>query len=104
MMQPSIDRAVSGQLFRVRIEDLFSQARQWMRGQGLEILTPASGEFLIGDVPALTIRYGLSQAGSWAASRSAMRIPSSCRSARVIWRHWAGPISQASFLPIRSPA
>jgi hypothetical protein len=63
MMQPSIDRAVSGQLFRVRIEDLFSQARQWMRGQGLEILTPASGEFLIGDVPALTIRHGLSQAG-----------------------------------------
>lgn len=63
MMQPSIDRAVSGQLFRVRAEDLFGQAREWMNGQGLEILSPASGEFLIGDVPALTIRHDRSQAG-----------------------------------------
>ena len=62
-MQPSIDRAVSGQLFRVRVEDLFGQARQWMSGLGLEILSPASGEFLIGDVPALTIRHDRSQAG-----------------------------------------
>jgi hypothetical protein len=37
MMQPSTDRAVSGQLFRVRIEDLFAQACQWMSGLGLEI-------------------------------------------------------------------
>ena len=74
MMQPSIDRAVSGQLFRVRVEDPFSQAREWMSGQGLEILSPASGEFLIGDVPALTMRYDRSQV-SWAASPSAMRIP-----------------------------
>jgi hypothetical protein len=50
-------------LFRVRIEDLFAQARQWMSGLGLEILSPASGEFLIGDVPALTIRHDCSQAG-----------------------------------------
>ena len=63
MMQPSIDRAVSGQLFRVRVEDLFRRAREWMSGQGLEILSPASGEFLIGDVPALTMRYDRSRAG-----------------------------------------
>lgn len=63
MMQASIDRAVSGQLFRVRVEDLFGQAREQMSGLGLEILTPASGEFLIGDVPALTIRHDRTQAG-----------------------------------------
>ena len=63
MMQPSIDMAVSGQLFRVRMENLFAQAREWMSGMGLEILSPASGEFLIGDVPALTVRHDRSQAG-----------------------------------------
>jgi hypothetical protein len=62
MMQPSIDSAVSGQLFRVRAEDLFGQARELMSSLGLEILSPASGEFLIGDVPALTIRHDRSQA------------------------------------------
>src|SRR5208282_3849895 len=62
-MQPSMDRAVSGQLFRVRVEALFGQARQWMSGLGLEILSSAAGEFLIGDVPALTIRHDRSQAG-----------------------------------------
>ena len=47
----------------MRVEDLFGQAREWMSGLGLEILTPASGEFLIGDVPVLTIRHDRTQAG-----------------------------------------
>lgn len=63
MMQPSINMAVSGQLFRVRMENLFARAREWMSGLGLELLSPASGEFLIGDVPALTVRHDRSQAG-----------------------------------------
>lgn len=49
--------ADSGALWRERIESLYLNARAVTDSAGLEILTPpARGEFLIGDVPALTVR------------------------------------------------
>ena len=58
VMHPSLDMAASGQLFRVRAEEIYRQARARSGGSALEILTPGDSEFLIGDVPALTIRRG----------------------------------------------
>jgi hypothetical protein len=59
MMQPSLDLETSGQLFRERIEDIYLKVRTFVSSSGLEVLTSGSSEFLIGDVPALTIpRYG----------------------------------------------
>jgi hypothetical protein len=55
MMQPSLDMATSGKLFRTRIEDIYLKARAFVSSSGLEILTSGSSEFLIADVPALTI-------------------------------------------------
>ena len=63
VMQPSLDMAASGQLFRVRVEEIYRQARAWISGSALEILSPDDSEFLIGDVPALTIRRGCPQPG-----------------------------------------
>jgi hypothetical protein len=47
-----------GALFRVSLDDRFCRFRQAISGYGLELFTPECGEFLIGDVPALTIRHG----------------------------------------------
>lgn len=47
----------SGALLRVRIEDLFAEARRFANDAGLEIARPAAGEFLIGDTPALAVRF-----------------------------------------------
>jgi hypothetical protein len=55
MMQPNLDMAASGQLFRARIEDIYLKARAFVSFSGLEVLMSGSSEFLIGDVPALTI-------------------------------------------------
>jgi hypothetical protein len=55
MMQPSLDMAASGQLFRERVEDIYLKARVFVSSSGLEVLTSGGSEFLIGDVPALTI-------------------------------------------------
>jgi len=63
VMQPSLDMAASGQLFRVRAEEIYRQARARISGSALEILSPGDSEFLIGDVPALTIRRGCPQPG-----------------------------------------
>jgi hypothetical protein len=49
-----------------------------MRGQGFEILSPESDEFLIGDVPAPTIRHDRSQAGVLGGSR-VLNLDRSCR-------------------------
>lgn len=57
LMELSLTLAGSGALWRERIESLFLRARAMTDAPGLEILTPrGSGEFLIGDVPALTVR------------------------------------------------
>jgi len=59
LMRLSLDLAGSGALWRERVESLYLNARAMTGFAGLEILTPAGdGEFLIGDVPALTIRAG----------------------------------------------
>jgi hypothetical protein len=50
--------AGSGALWRERIESLYLNARAMTDAAGLEILTVQDGEFLIGDVPALTVRAG----------------------------------------------
>jgi hypothetical protein len=57
IMELSLNLADSGALWRERIESLYLQARAMTDAAGLEILKPpGSGEFLIGDVPALTVR------------------------------------------------
>lgn len=59
LMGLSLSLADSGALWRERIESLYLNARAMTGFAGLEILTPAGeGEFLIGDVPALTVRAG----------------------------------------------
>jgi hypothetical protein len=56
LMGLSHSLAGSGALWRERIESLYLRARAMTEAAGLEILTPHGGEFLIGDVPALTVR------------------------------------------------
>ena len=57
LMELSRTLAGSGALWRERIESLYLNVRAITDSAGLEILTPqAGGEFLIGDVPALTVR------------------------------------------------
>jgi len=64
LMELSLALAGSGALWRERIESLFLRARAITSAPGLEILTPrGSGEFLIGDVPALTVRADCAGAG-----------------------------------------
>jgi len=52
-----------GVLFRVMMEYRYRRTRYWLRGLGVEILTPSRGEFVIGDIPALTVRKGMPHAG-----------------------------------------
>jgi Protein of unknown function (DUF4238) len=57
LMKLSLSLADCGALWRERIESLYLQARAITDAAGLEILkAPGNGEFLIGDVPALTVR------------------------------------------------
>jgi hypothetical protein len=59
LMGLSLSLASSGALWRERIESLYLNARAMTEAAGLEILTASgSEEFLIGDVPALTVRAG----------------------------------------------
>lgn len=57
VMASSIEMRSSGAQFRESIESTHSQAAAWVSQHELEILTPGSGEFLIGDVPVLTVRH-----------------------------------------------
>jgi Protein of unknown function (DUF4238) len=54
-----------GVLFRLRVEDLYEQFQAHFAGYGLEVLKPAdpNDEFLIGDVPALTVNFGQDAVG-----------------------------------------
>lgn len=45
----------SGAVFRLRVVDMFHAARDLSAARGLQIIRPQRGEFLIGDVPAITI-------------------------------------------------
>jgi hypothetical protein len=53
----------SGAKFAEGIEYMHDHAQAWLRTQQLEILTPGSGEFLMGDVPALTVQRGVPRVG-----------------------------------------
>lgn len=46
----------NGRLFRDSIEDTFHKVRGMAADWRVEVLTPESGEFLIGDTPAVTLR------------------------------------------------
>ncbi|MFB8351520.1 DUF4238 domain-containing protein [Streptomyces niveus] len=45
----------SGKLFRTSIEDTFHKMRNLASARRLEVITPGTGQFLIGDNPALTL-------------------------------------------------
>src|SRR5258708_14710136 len=72
--------AGSGALWRERIESLYLQARAMTGAAGLEILAPSgSGEVLIGDVPALTVRAdcaGVGVLGGIALAEARVGLPS----------------------------
>ncbi len=55
----------NGDVFRLAVERLFDRVVDRLQHRDVEILTPApaSGEFLVGDVPALTVRSGEARAG-----------------------------------------
>lgn len=58
VMEPFSTAAESGALFRARVEEIFAIARAMpSKFGGVEIVQPEEGEFLIGDVPALTVRH-----------------------------------------------
>lgn len=48
----------SGKLFRTSIESMFNKVRTMAAKWYLEVLTPESGQFLVGDNPAVTVRTG----------------------------------------------
>lgn len=54
----------SGEYFRVMIEDRFDRMCTWVQNEDVEILTPAQGEFLIGDIPALLMTPGYIGSGA----------------------------------------
>jgi hypothetical protein len=57
LMELSVSLGRSGALWRERVESLYLRSRAMTQAAGLEILTPPGNEeFLIGDVPALTVR------------------------------------------------
>jgi hypothetical protein len=57
LMELSLTLGRSGALWRERIESVYLRARAMTEAAGLEIATPPEAEeFLIGDVPALTVR------------------------------------------------
>jgi hypothetical protein len=57
LMDLSLSLGRSGALWRERVESLYLRSRAITQSAGLEILTPPGNEeFLIGDVPALTVR------------------------------------------------
>ena len=63
IMEPPLTIVTSDQWFRTRVEDFFYKARELTDSPGLEVLTSGSNEFLIGDVPALTIPRDNSRPG-----------------------------------------
>ncbi|MFE9482838.1 DUF4238 domain-containing protein [Streptomyces spororaveus] len=56
LLRPTDELYESGALLRIRMEEMFHKVRDRIGTAGLEIYTPATGELLIGDTPAPTIR------------------------------------------------
>lgn len=52
-----------GTIFRLRVAELFEQAQTASRTMGLQIVRPASGEFLIGDSPTFPFDWEAKKAG-----------------------------------------
>ena len=63
ILAPSMEMWKSGAKFAEGVEYMHDHARAWLRTQQLQILTPGSGEFLMGDVPALTVQRGVPRVG-----------------------------------------
>jgi len=61
--RPINEWIAAGALFRVMMEFRYRRTRRWLRGLGVEILSPSQGEFVVGDIPALTVRKGMPSAG-----------------------------------------
>ncbi|MFC8705846.1 DUF4238 domain-containing protein [Streptomyces anulatus] len=56
ILSPHLTNFENGADFRARIEGTFAKAKEMISEAGLEILVPATGEFLLGDTPALAIQ------------------------------------------------
>ncbi|MFD6247667.1 DUF4238 domain-containing protein [Streptomyces roseolus] len=56
LLRPHLDAFENGADFRIRVEDTFARAKEMVSAAGLEILVPATGEFLLGDAPAVAIQ------------------------------------------------
>ncbi len=56
ILRPHLTNFENGADFRARIEGTFAKAKEMISDAGLEILVPAAGEFLLGDIPALAIQ------------------------------------------------
>ena len=63
LLELSMSLADSGALFRERLEHLYRQARLRTDNAELEIFTADDDEFVIGDVPALTVRNDRGEVG-----------------------------------------
>lgn len=54
----AIDQAANGALIRERLVDMYEKVRTVLDRFAVEILTPAAGEFLIGEVPVVVTNAG----------------------------------------------
>ena len=52
----------AGALFRVLMEFRYRRTWHWLCRLGVEIFIPSRGEFVVGDIPTLTVRKGLPSA------------------------------------------
>jgi hypothetical protein len=64
LYRQTVEFMASGAYFRVMIEDRFNRMCIWVQSVDVEILTPATGEFLIGDIPALLMMPGYIGSGA----------------------------------------
>ncbi len=57
LLRPTDELFASGALLRIRMEEMFHKVRNRIAASGLAIHSPESGELLIGDTPAQTVRF-----------------------------------------------
>ncbi|MFK0238966.1 DUF4238 domain-containing protein [Streptomyces vinaceus] len=57
LLRPTDELFPNGALMRIHMEEMFNKVRDRISAAGLQIHPPESGEFLIGDTPAQTIRF-----------------------------------------------
>ncbi|MER5775490.1 DUF4238 domain-containing protein [Streptomyces sp. NPDC002039] len=95
LQRPTDELYESGALLRIQMEDMFYKVREHIATAALEIHTPATGELLIGDTPAQTIRkdgdsrvYGMA-----IGDATTMVIPLGPKHLLTLGRHHAQGIS-----------